>query len=113
MSTRMLVSLGRLGAQTQVTYAEYDNHRKLMYRITYPITYTEACDLGAWATLRATMKQGDCYLTANGWDLWLPIHSVISPDVKFHPLHSGNRKETIPVQELYGLAWGHYSVLYN
>lgn len=112
MSDRFSVNLWRIGSQTHVTMAEYDKQHKLTYRITYPITYAEACDLGHWATQRSLKHLCDFYLGGDGWTVMMSIPSVINPDVKFHPLHSCNRLDAKNSAQYAELCDLHYSHLY-
>lgn len=109
MNTQFSVSLWRIGQTPHISMSEYDNEHKAYYRITYPLTYQEAADLGAWASKRIGTEHSHTFLNADGWSVWLPIDNVISDDIVFVPLHKEHRRDTINCLELVGLTYGTYN----
>jgi hypothetical protein len=112
MNTRFVVSLWRIGRNTHVSFTEYDEHRKLTFRTTYPLTYAEACDFGHWASNRAKKQGCEFYLCGDGWEVHMPICGVIQPDLPFHPIHSNNRLDTKNSAKYAALIDMHYSLVY-
>lgn len=112
MSHRFVVALTRNGQMAEVTMTEYSKDRKVLYSITYPITYTEACEFGRWATFRNVRHLCDTFLTANGWDVWLPLGSVINPDVTFTPHHDMTRSKPHSDYERYYMGNAYHKVQY-
>jgi hypothetical protein len=112
MSSQLLVSLSHSGIHCQLTLAEMTNDRKVLFRISYPLTYTEACNLGEWATARNFRRLGATFLTATGWDMWLPYDKVMNSGIPFHPLHSSSRRNTNPFVQERIITEGHYSISY-
>jgi hypothetical protein len=112
MVTRLCLDLWRIGHHTHVTFAEYDEDRKLIFRTTYPITYAESCDFGHWATNRVKKQGCEFHLGGDGWSVWFPINEVIQDDIPFHPLHSSSRRDPKNSAIYADLVQAHYSLVY-
>lgn len=113
MVDRLGVSVWSLGHTRVVTFTEYDEDTTVSYRMTYPIAYCEGCDLASWASRRIKEQGCEFYLSADGWDIYLPINQVVSDSIRWHPIHSNDRtnpKNLVSYQEL---TKGYHSVVYD
>lgn len=110
MVDRLLVSVWRIGYQAVVTLTEVEEDSTVTYRITYPVTYAEACDFGHWATNRVKVQGCNFFLCGDGWDIYVPIGGVISDNFPFRPIHHNTRTDPKCTEQYAKLINEHHSV---
>jgi hypothetical protein len=104
MSTRLALTIWSMGNQLMVSLAELDDHCRSVYRLTWPITYTESCNWGAWATHRVRKGDGAVALNADGWSIYMPVEKVIQEHCNTSLLHLSDRSDPQRFDEYVELA---------
>ncbi|NIW97360.1 MAG: hypothetical protein GWN13_03775 [Phycisphaerae bacterium] len=113
MVDKLGISVWTLGGNRVVTFTEYDADHKALYRITYPIDYSEGSDLSSWASRRIKDQGCDFHLSSDGWDIYVPIESVISDSVHWHPIHTNSRTNPKMTFVYEKLVEGYHKITYN
>ncbi len=104
MATRLAVTNWSLGTQLMVSLAELDERCGTVYRLSWPITYTESCNWAAWANHRARKGDGTVAVSADGWTIYLPVEKVIQENRNASLLHRSDRTDLHRFDEYVKLA---------
>jgi len=93
MDTRLVVSVWTSGNARYASFIELDKAHNIVSRTSWPITYTEGCDLAGWATAKARSVSCSFTFNTDGWNLYVPMDRVMEESPLFVPLHNNHRTE--------------------